>query len=288
MRIDAHQHFWKIGRFEYPWMPAGSSRLQRDFLPEDLRPILSRNNFDGSIAVQATTDAAEVEWLLDLATQNEFVLGVVGWIDLTSDRAGDVLDRLQSHPKFKGVRHPVEDETDDRWLIRPDVLRGLEELERRRIPYDLLIRPRHLPLVLEIAERFPDLPLVIDHMAKPPIRTGVLDGWAQDLERVAAIPHVYVKLSGMITEADWKTWTAEHLKPFAQHAWNVFGAERCIFGSDWPVCSQAGIWKEVLAGFTQALGPIRKEIRAGVMGENAARFYRLDPLPAAAPGDTVV
>jgi L-fuconolactonase len=288
MRIDAHQHFWQIGRFKYPWMEGASSRLRRDYLPEDLRPILARNNFDGTLVVQATTDAGEAEWLLDLATRNEFILGVVGWVDLTSERLGDMLDGLQRHPRFKGVRHPLEDEADDQWLIRPDVLRGLKELERRRMPYDLLIRPRHLPLVLEVADKVPDLPLVIDHIAKPPIRTGVLDGWAQDLERVAAIPQVYVKVSGMITEADWKTWTGEHLKPFVQHAWNVFGPERCMFGSDWPVCLEAGIWKEVLAGFTQALGPVRKEIRAGIMGKNAARFYHLEGNPPSGPGDPVV
>ena len=275
MRIDAHQHFWELDRFDYPWMPPEPTPLRRDFIPDDLRPILARNNFDGTVLVQAIAHPAETDWLLELASAHPFILGVVGWVDLTAPNLGAELDRLQRHPKFKGVRHQVEDEPDRRWLLRPEVVRGLRELERRWLPFDLLIRPHHLPELEELVEQVPTLPLVIDHMAKPPIRTGELEPWARDLERAARIRHLHVKISGMITEADWQTWTGAHLAPFAQHAWRVFGPDRCMFGSDWPVCLQAGIWKEVLAGFTQALGPIPKEIRAGVMGENAARFYSL-------------
>lgn len=275
MRIDAHQHFWDLSRFEYPWMPPVPTPLRRDFLPEDLEPALARNKFDGTIVVQATTTTAETEWLLSLAAEHDFILGVVGWVDLTDPRVGEVLDRLQRNPRFKGVRHPVEAEEDDAWLLRQDVLRGFRELERRSIPYDLLIRPRHLALVTSLSERVPSLPLVIDHLAKPAIRTGRFDDWARDLEEVARIPQVHVKVSGLITEAEWKTWTAGHLRPYVQHAWKTFGPARCMYGSDWPVCLQAGIWKEVLAGFTQALGPVVKEVRTGVMGENAGRFYNL-------------
>ncbi len=275
MRIDAHQHFWSLSRFDYPWMPPEPTPLRRDFLPGDLTPILERNRFDGSVAVQATTDPREAAWLLQLASENPMVLGVVAWVDLTDPRLGDTLDELQKHPRFRGVRHPVHDEDDDRWLLRSSVLSGLRELERRRIPYDLLLRPRHLPLVPELVDAVPELPLVIDHIAKPLIAEGAVEPWASDIERAARIPHIYVKLSGMITEADQAKWNSSQLRPYVQHVWSVFGPERCIFGSDWPVCLLAGIWKEVLASTTQALGPIPADVRAGVMGENAARFYGL-------------
>jgi L-fuconolactonase len=249
--------------------------LRRDWLPEDLRPVLFRNKFDGCLTVQATTDAAEVDWLLSLAGANPWVLGVVGWVDLTDPGLGRRLDELQRHPKFKGVRHPVHDEEDVRWLLRLNVTEGLRELARRRIPFDLLVRPVHLPVVLELAEQIPDLLMVVDHIAKPRIAEGLMEPWAADIERVAQIPKMHVKISGMITEADWKTWLPVQLKPYVQHVWSCFGPQRSLFGSDWPVCLQAGIWKEALAGFTQALGPVVKEVRDGVMGENAMRFYRL-------------
>lgn len=275
MRIDAHQHFWDLDRFSYPWMPPAPSPLRRTFLPRDLRPILARNNFDGSVAVQATMDPGEADWLLALADENPFVLGVVAWVDLTDPHLGATLDQFQRHPKFVGVRHPVHDEEDERWLLRVNVLEGLRELARRRIPFDLLLRPQHLPVAGELADRIPELPLVIDHMAKPRIAAAEWEPWASQTERLSHIPHMHVKISGLITEAEWKTWLPEQLRPYVQHIWRTFGAGRCLFGSDWPVCLLAGLWKEVLAGFTQALGPVPKEIRAGVMGENAARFYGL-------------
>lgn len=275
MRIDAHGHFWDLDRFTYRWMPAEPSRLRRNFLPEDLGPILARNNFDGFVAVQATTDSREADWLLALAEAHPFIAGVVGWVDLADPDLGRTLDRLQAHRRFCGVRHPVEDESDPRWLLRPAVVRGLRELARRAIPFDLLIRPQHLPLILELADLVPDLPLVLDHIAKPPIREGRLEGWAEAIRAASQISWLHVKISGLITEADWKTWSSSQLQPYVQHVWRCFGPERCMFGSDWPVCLQAGSWKQVLAGFTQALGAIPKDIRAGIMGANAARFYKL-------------
>lgn len=275
MRIDAHQHFWDLDRFPYPWMPPAPSPLRRKFLPEDLQPILERNRFDGSIVVQATTVPGEGPWLLELAATHPMVLGVVAWVDLTDPAVGKTLDQLQANPKFSGIRHPVHDEADDRWLLRPDVLRGLKELERRKIPYDLLLRPQHLPAAIELAGRLPDLKMVIDHIAKPLIAKRLTAGWAEDMEKISKSPNIYVKISGMITEAEWKTWTADHLKPYVQHVWKLFGPDRCMFGSDWPVCLLAGVWKEVLAGFTQALGPAPQAERNKVMGETAARFYKI-------------
>lgn len=274
-RIDAHQHFWDLQRFEYGWIPPEPSPLHQNYLPSDLEPILARHHFDGSVVVQATTDPGEADWLLDLADAHPFILGVVAWVDLTDPHLGAALDRLQRRNKFKGVRHPVHDEADERWLLRPDVLTGLRELERRSLPFDLLFRPRHLKLLPELVDAAPELPLVLDHIAKPVIARGIFDPWAEEMEFAAKIPHLHVKLSGVITEADWKTWKIEELKPYFQHVWKCFGPQRCMFGSDWPVCLQAGSWKQVLAAFTQGLGPIPKEIRAGVIGDNARRFYTL-------------
>ena len=275
MRIDAHQHFWDLDRFPYPWMPPAPSPLRRKFLPEDLQPILERNRFDGSIVVQATTVPEEGPWLLEFASTHPMVLGVVAWVDLTDPALGKTLDRLQANRKFSGIRHPVHDEPDDRWLLRTDVLAGLKELERRKIPYDLLLRPQHLPAAIELVGRVPDLKMVIDHIAKPLIAKQQMAGWAQDMEKISKSPNIYVKMSGMITEAESKTWTADHLKPYVHHVWKLFGPDRCMFGSDWPVCLLAGVWKEALAGFTQALGPTPQAERNKVMGETAARFYRI-------------
>lgn len=275
MRIDSHQHFWDLDRLSYPWMPPPPSPLLRNFLPQSLKPLLDRNRFDGSITVQATTQAEEAGWLLNLAEENAFILGVVAWVDLTSPGLGHVLDQLQAHPKFKGVRHPVHDEPDDRWLLRADVVEGLRELGRRGIPYDLLLRPRHLPVIPELVEKVPDLPMVIDHIAKPMILQRVMDGWAEDMERIAKIPHIHVKLSGMITEANPANWSAGDLRPYVQHVLRLFGPDRLMFGSDWPVCLLAGSWKEVLAAFTQALGAQSIELREKILGGTAQRFYKL-------------
>jgi len=275
MRIDAHQHFWQLTRFHYAWMPEGESVLKRDYLPEDLGPILEEHRFDGCIAVQATTDPGEAQWLLHLAEANSFIKGAVVWTDLTSPGLHAELDILQQSLKFKGIRHPVHDEPDARWLLREDVLAGLMELARRDIPYDLLLRPIHLPLVPLVADRVPNLRMVIDHIAKPPIVEGKLEGWAQSLSEAAKLPQVFCKLSGMVTEANLQTWKAQDLQPFIAHTLKVFGPERCMFGSDWPVCRLAAGWKQVLAAFTQACGPLPQGVRDQLLGETAIRFYGL-------------
>jgi L-fuconolactonase len=272
MRIDAHQHFWEMGRLEYPWMPPAPSVLRQDFLPDRLGSILARNRFEGTVLVQAHHSLAETHWLLELAEATEFIRAVVGWVDLTDPQLGAVLDQLQRNPKFKGVRHLVHDEPDDRWLLRPDVLAGLRELARRGLPYDLLLRPRHLVLVPEIAGRVPELRMVIDHIAKPLIAEEILEPWAVDIEAASRLPQVYCKLSGMITEAG-KSWKPEHLKPYVSHAMRIFGPSRLMFGSDWPVCLLAGSWKEVLAAFTQAIGPQTIETRERLLGGTAGEFY---------------
>ena len=249
--------------------------MRRTFLPTDLAPILLRNRFDGSIFVQATMAEGEAEWALGLADANPFLKGVVAWADLTSDALGSRLDDLMRHAKFKGIRHPTHDEEDVNWLLRADVTRGLRELEVRGIPFDLLLRPRHLPLIPELAARLPKLRMAIDHIAKPPIASGALDGWDRDIAAAARCPLVYCKLSGMITEADWANWKPADLAPFVHHVLALFPPDRLMFGSDWPVCLQAGSWKAALSAFTQAIGAQPQAVRDKILGETAMEFYRL-------------
>lgn len=275
MRIDAHQHFWNVSRLSYPWMPAGDSVLRRNYLPEDLAPVLRQHHFDGCLVVQANVVMDETWWLLDLAAQHEFIRGVVAWVDLTDPRLGDALDQCGRHAKFKGVRHIVHDEPDPRWLLRPGVLRGLRELAQRGLPYDLLLRPPHLPLIPELADKVPELRMVIDHLAKPLIAAGELEPWARDIEIVSRIPGMHCKVSGMITEANHASWSADDLRPYVQHALHLFGPGRLMFGSDWPVCRLAGSWKQVLAAFTQACGPLPQAEREKILGETAVAFYSL-------------
>ncbi len=255
-------------------MPPAPSRIHRNFLPGNLAPLLDLNRFDGSVLVQANTLVDETRWLLELASANAFIRGVVGWVDLTDPRVGAVLDEFQRHSRFKGVRHPVHDEPDVNWLLRPEVIRGLREVERRGLPYDLLLRPQHLPCVPKLADAVPGLRMVIDHIAKPPIASGSMEGWAQDMERAAGIPQVSCKLSGLITEAA-PNWAASDLRPYVQFILGLFGPDRLMYGSDWPVCLLAGNFKRALAGFTQALAPVPTPVRNKIMGETACEFYGL-------------
>lgn len=275
MRIDAHQHYWDPNKLDYLWMPKDHPVLSRTYLPQDLEPILERNNFDGSVFVQASHDPREAAWILDIASRHPSILGVVAWADLTGPDLGLTLDRLQKDPKFKGIRHILHDEPDVDWGLRENVIGGLRELARRNIPYDLLLKVPHMHIVEPLAEKLPSLRMVIDHIAKPCIADRIFDGWAQNMERIAKIPSVHVKLSGMITEAKHDSWKSEDLRPYVQHVVNLFGPDRLMFGSDWPVCLLAGSWKEVLAAFTQALGPRQEDFRLKILGDTAAKFYNL-------------
>ncbi|MGH9662064.1 MAG: amidohydrolase family protein [Bryobacteraceae bacterium] len=273
MRVDAHQHFWEMGRFEYAWMPAAPAALRENHLPERLAPLVEASRMDGTVAVQAHTSLDETRWLLDLAAAHDWILGVAGWVDLMDPRLGETLDQLQRHPKFKGARHPVHDEPDDEWLVRPDVLAGLRELARRGLPYDLLLRPQHLRLVARVADAAPDLRMAIDHLAKPRIAERIFDGWAEDLEAAAALPQVFCKISGLVTEAGGPDAAA--LRPYVAHAMRIFGPDRLMFGSDWPVCRGVCGYKQVLAAFTQAIGAQSEETREKLLGATARGFYGL-------------
>jgi L-fuconolactonase len=275
MRIDSHQHYWDIHRFKYFWMGEKTpSILKQNFLPADLKPIYLLNRIDGSVLVQASHTMDETWWSLELAASEPSILGVVAWVDLTDPALEETLDKMQMFDRFKGVRHLVQDEPDDHWLLREDVLNGLRVLAKRKIPFDLCIHPRHLPLIPEVANRVPDLRMVVDHIAKPFIAKKEMEPWARDISAVASLPQIYCKLSGMITEVGHH-WTSADIAPYLTHCFTEFGPNRCMFGSDWPVCLCAGTWKQVLASFTQALGPREVGVREKLMGLTAQEFYGL-------------
>lgn len=271
--IDSHQHFWLVGRFDYPWMSSDLGVLYRDYLPDDLAPILRRNGIKQTVLVQASNSVVESRWLLELADANPLIAGVVGWVDLMSAEIDAQLDELCAHPKFKGVRHLVESEPNDDWLVQPAVLSGLEKLSARGLSYDFLVHTRHLRYVPQVAESCPELPFVIDHMAKPPIARGEIKEWSEALKPIARYPNIHCKLSGLVTEANWSSWQTNDLRPYVDYALELFGADRMMFGSDYPVCLLAASYDRVLGSFQELLGD---NDRDKVFSKNAARFYRLN------------
>ena len=272
--VDSHQHFWDIDRLEYPWMPEGDNVLRRSYLPEDLSPHLERAGISQTVVVQAQMTMAEADLLFDLAAGAESIAGVVAWVDLTDPNVGATLDQLQKTPKFVGVRHQVHDESDERWLLRDDVVRGLRELERREIAYDLLLRPPHLKHIPDLADRVPDLRMVVDHIAKPEIADGRMEPWAEDIATVAEIPGIHCKVSGMATEANPATWQSE-IVPYVAHVIECFGFDRLMWGSDWPVCLLVDGYESIRDGAVVAVGDIPPDDFTKLMGGNAAAFYRL-------------
>jgi L-fuconolactonase len=271
--IDSHQHFWQVGRFDYPWMSSDLGVLYRDYLPGDLAPILARNGVNKTVVVQASNSVAETRWLLELADANPFIAGVVGWVDLTNPDAQ--LDELCAHPKFKGVRHLVESEPNDDWLIESPVLAGLKKLSARGCTYDLLVHDRHLKCVSQVADACPELQFVIDHVAKPPMGRNEF-AWTMEMMYVAAYPNIHCKLSGLVTEANWTSWRTEDLRPYVEHALELFGVDRMMFGSDYPVCLLASSYNRVIDSFQELLKDLSYDDRDKIFSKNAARFYRLD------------
>jgi L-fuconolactonase len=269
--IDSHQHFWQLGRFDYPWMSKDLGVLYRDYLPADLEPILKQNNIDKTVLVQASNSVDETRWLLDLADANDFIAGVVGWVDLTNPDT-----KLSDHPKFKGVRHLIESEPNDNWIVQPSVLSGLQKLSARGLTYDLLVHTRHLKYVPQVAETCSDLKLVIDHLAKPPIARNEITDWSEAMKLLAKYPNINCKLSGLVTEANWNSWHVDDLRPYVDRALDFFGADRLMFGSDYPVCLLAATYDRVLDGFLEILKDLKDTDREKIFSTNAAEFYRLN------------
>jgi len=275
MRIDAHQHFWMYSEREYGWIDDSMAALRRDFLPADLKPELERNGFQGCVAVQARQTLEETRWLLELAEHAPFILGVVGWVDLRSPRLQFELESLAVNPKLVGVRHIVQSEPDERFLLQPDFLRGIAMLEEFDLAYDILIYTRHLPVATEFVTKFPRQRFVLDHLAKPPIKSGAIDVWARGIQGLAAFSNVYCKVSGLVTEADWQAWKPEDIRPYLDLVFECFGPSRLMTGSDWPVCTVAGSYSRVMNLTKDYLGKYAEKERNAVLGENAATFWRL-------------
>lgn len=277
MRLDAHQHFWRYRAEEYGWIGEEEGALKGDFLPNDLAVELGRAGFDGCVAVQARQSVVETEWLLELAEGHSFIRGVVGWLDLCSPELPAQLERFAPHPKLCGVRHVVQDEPDDRFMLREDFLRGIAQLKHWNLTYDILIFPRHLRVARELVGRFPEQRFILDHMAKPPIREGVLEPWASHLRALAALPNVACKVSGLVTEADRRSWQPTDLHPYVDTVVEAFGTERLMIGSDWPVCTLAASYADAMGAMTACLRDLSAREQALVLGRNAESWYGIAP-----------
>lgn len=273
MRIDSHQHFWLYNRNEYGWMNETLTDLRRDFLPDDLAPLLAQTGIDGTIAVQARQTLGETEWLLALSDRFDFIKGVVGWVDLCSPHVDAQLDQVSRHPRLKGVRHIVHDEADDRFMLRTDFLAGLNQLSEFDLAYDLLLFPKHLPVAVEVVRRFPRQPFVLDHIAKPPIEDHIFGGWEADLRALAAFDNVFCKVSGLVTQAAWQQWQPSDFEPYLDIVFDAFGVERLMFGSDWPVCTVAADYGQAVDLVENYVARRAPHARAAIFGGTAAAVY---------------
>jgi L-fuconolactonase len=278
--VDAHHHFWDTtsGRFDYYWMGDELALIKGLRGPDQLRPLLAECGIDRSVVVQTIPSIEETEGFLATAAATDFVAGVVGWVDLTDPAVADTIARLRARPDGRwlvGIRHQVHDESDAEWLLRPEVKRGLKAVEDAGLAYDILVRSRELPAALEIVRQMPSSRFVVDHIAKPDIKAGEIEPWASRMQPLAALPNVWVKVSGMITEADWERWTPDDLVPYVQRLLSWFGPQRLLFGSDWPVCTVAGSYTQVFDAARHALGDLSDDDRSWVFGRSAVTAYRL-------------
>ena len=275
MRVDAHQHFWRYDPAEYDWIGEGMERLARNYLPADLAPLLTAEGIAGSVAVQARQTIEETRWLLGLAAKHPAILGVVGWVDLRSSEVGEQLREFAANPRFVGVRHVVQNEPDVRFLLGEAFVGGLRQLHGFGLTYDLLLFPPQLPAAVELAGMMPEQPFVLDHLAKPLIKPGILDPWQADLRALARHPNVSCKLSGLVTEAAWQGWKRADFAPYLEVALEAFGPKRLMLGSDWPVCLLAAEYPDVVGIVTDFIARLSDSEQALILGGTASRFYGL-------------
>ena len=277
MIIDAHHHFWKLDLpFDYEWLKEPQhTAICKDFLPSQLQELIQQSGVDKTVFVQTQHNVEENRWVLGLAEEHEFIAGVVGWVDLASEDCEKQLEEFKDHPKFVGVRHITQDEPDDDFIVRPEIVRGLEALQKHDLPFDLLFYVKHLKHAATLGQILPELKMVVDHLAKPLIKDQVTEGWLDDLRAAAEHPNIYCKLSGMITEADWEHWKPEHLRPFVEPALELFRPERCMFGTDWPVCELAGSYEQVHNALNEVVGSLSESERNSIFCETAKQFYQL-------------
>jgi L-fuconolactonase len=273
--IDAHHHLWRYSSDGYPWISDDMEPLRHDFLLAELQAETSSAGVTGTVVVQARQSIEETRWLLELVEANGTVLGVVGWVPLISDAAGEVLETFRDCPKLKGVRHVLHDEADDHYMLRKDFQHGIELLREFGLRYDLLIFERHLPQTIGLVDAFPNQPFVVDHIAKPAIRSGEMEPWASQIRELAKRRHVFCKLSGMVTEADWSSWTAEQFRPYFDVVLEAFGPQRVMFGSDWPVLRLASGYSEWLQLVRRMIAELSEHEQTEILAGTAIRFYGL-------------
>ncbi|MBW1655472.1 amidohydrolase family protein [Flavobacterium quisquiliarum] len=273
-RIDSHQHFWKFDPVRDSWIDETMQNIQRDFLPEDLQPLLKENQFEGCVAVQASQSEEETQFLLDLASKNDFIKAVVGWIDLRNENIEERLQFFSDQKKLKGFRHVVQGEPDD-FMFGTEFRRGITALKSFNYTYDILIFERQLPAAISLVKDFPDQKFVIDHIAKPDIKSGSIDSWKKGIEEIAKYDNVWCKISGMVTEADWKNWKPEDLKPYLDVIFENFSVDKLMYGSDWPVLNVASDYHEVVKTLEDYISKFSIEDQNKIWFENAKEFYNL-------------
>lgn len=274
-RIDSHQHFWKFDPIRDSWIDDRMKRIQMDFLPQDLFPALERNKFQGCVAVQADQTEAQTQFLLDLAKENHFIKGVVGWVNLLDKHVAYRLDLFSKEKKLKGFRHVVQGEPDD-FMYRTDFREGIRALEAFSYTYDILIYQHQLPAAIDLANQFPNQDFVLDHIAKPCIKSGQIQSWKENIQELAKAENVCCKVSGMVTEANWKTWTPDDLKPYLDVVFENFTPDRLMFGSDWPVCLVASEYDLVIKTLEDYISQLPIDQQEMIWFRNAERFYKLD------------
>ena len=275
MRIDAHQHFWLYDSVKDAWITEDMKVIRRNFLPNDMSSMLKQNNIDGSVVVQADQSHKETIFLAELAGVYKMIKGVVGWVDLRSPYIDEYLLEFRKIPIIKGYRHIIEGESDGDFLIKDDFLRGIEHLTKYDYTYDLLIRPRHYQSTIACVRQNPNQKFMLDHIAKPPIKSQEFEEWALFIETLASFPNVYCKVSGLATEADWTNWRLDHFSQYLDHVFKCFGKDRVCFGSDWPVCLLAASYEESIEIVESKLKDFTEEELQQFWGLNAVKFYNL-------------
>lgn len=273
--IDAHLHVWRYLPPGPAWMGDGLGVLRRDFLIDDLRDVTAEAGVTGAIVVEAERTIAETEWLSKVAVSDDLICGVVGWAPLASPGVTSELEKIAAHPKMKAVRHPIHDELDDDFVLREDFNRGIAELKKFDLGYDILIFEKHLPQTIQFVDRHPDQIFILDHAAKPRIRERVLDPWCDNIRELALRPNVYCKISGMVTEGDWDTWSEEELSPYIDVVLEAFTPKRLMFGSDWPVVTLASSYQRWIGTVRAAIAQLSSDERDWILAKTAIEAYRL-------------
>ncbi|MCK1981325.1 MULTISPECIES: amidohydrolase family protein [Peribacillus] len=274
--IDAHQHFWRIDRGDYSWLTNEMGVLYRDYLPDDLSPLIHKNDISGTVLVQAAPTYEETLFLLSLYDRHDWIYGVVGWLDLSAPSFPEQLDSLMTRPGIVGLRPMLQDLEDSAWILQEQVVENLKQLIRYDLPLDLLINQKHISSVLTLMKTLPNLKAVIDHLAKPNISAGELNEWQEEMNALSQLPNIWCKLSGLLTQADPARWKVDDFKPYIQHIVRAFGPERLLFGSDWPVCLSAGCYEDTVRVINGNLPETLTQAEVdGIFSGNAEAFYKL-------------